>query len=246
MKRFGGGVLLFFLMACPAWSEPPSPQQSRVLQTSVTRSVRLPYLLFLPAAYSEDEKVRWPLILYLHGGSLRGGDIERLRTLGLPHKLEGDRNFPFVVVSPHCAEGEIWTDADAIASLLDQVTHDCRIDPARVYVTGHSMGGRGALYFACRLPARFAAVLALSPYSPITTWADELTQTPLWIFHGTEDNDAPISDTKELVERTEKAGGHPRFTALEGRDHFILDVYERPEIYDWLARQKRPVTNAHP
>ena len=231
--------MLILLWAGAVRSEPPSQQQSRVLEAPVTHPVRLPYLLYLPAGYSKDEKASWPLLLYLHGGSLRGGDIERLRTLGLPRKLETEPDFPFVVVSPHCPEGEIWTDADAIAALLDRVMHDCRIDPTRVYITGHSMGGRGALYFAYRMPTRFAGVLALSPYAPITAWADQLAQTPLWVFHGTADADAPASGTRELVERAEKAGGHPRFTALEGRDHFILDVYDRPEVYDWLARQKR-------
>ena len=50
----------------------------------MTHPVRLDYLQFLPSGYAKDEQKRWPLIVYLHGGSLRGGDIERLRTLGLP------------------------------------------------------------------------------------------------------------------------------------------------------------------
>ena len=33
---------------------------------------------------------------------------------------------------------------------------------------------------------------------------------------------------KELVQAIEAAGGHPRFNILEGRDHFILDVYASP------------------
>ncbi len=237
--RLLSNFLLLLLSASSLQSEPAS-QQAHTLDTAVTRQVHLPYLLFLPAAYQRDEQARWPLILYLHGGSLRGGDIERLRTLGLPHKLESAPDFPFVVVSPHCSEGEIWSDEDAIAALLDRVMQDCRIDPQRVYVTGHSMGGRGALYFAYRMPLRFAAVLALSPYSPVTAWSDQLARIPLWVFHGTADSAAPISETRELLQRTEAVGGHPRFSALEGRDHFILDVYDRPEIYEWLASHKRP------
>ena len=209
-----------------------------MLETTTTRAVRLPYLLFLPADYPGDAYKRWPLILYLHGGSLRGGDTERLRTLGLPHKLESEPDFPFVVVSPHCPEGEIWSDAEAIAALLDRVTADCRVDPARVYVTGHSMGGRGALYLTYRLPDRFAAVLALSPYSPVTAWADRLARTPLWVFHGSADAIAPISETEELVRAVENTGGHLRLSTLEGRDHFILDVYDRPEVYEWLAQHE--------
>ena len=232
-------LLLLLLPAVSARAEPSSQQQTYVLETSATHPIRLPYLLFLPTAYHESEEKRWPLILYLHGGSLRGGDIERLRTLGLPHKLESEPNFPFVVVSPHCPEGEIWSDVDAIAALLDQVSRDYRIDPQRIYVTGHSMGGRGALYFAYRLPTRFAAVLALSPYSPMTAWSGQLAHLPLWVFHGAADTLAPLADTKELVQHTEAAGGHPRFTVLEGRDHFILDVYNRAEVYEWLAGHSR-------
>ncbi len=74
---------------------------------------------------------------------------------------------------------------------------------------------RGALYFAFRLPSRFAAVLLLSPISPITAWGRSLAQMPVWLFHGTADASAPIAETKELVQAIEAAGGHPRFNSLE-------------------------------
>ncbi len=61
----------------------------------------------------------------------------------------------------------------------------------------------------------------------------------LWLFHGTADASAPVAETKELVQAIEAAGGHPRFNSLEGRDHFILDVYDQPDVYDWLLQQKR-------
>ena len=231
-------ILVFLVATCLARSAPPS-QQAHVFDASLSHRVHLAYLLFLPASYATQQQSRWPLILYLHGGSLRGDDVERLKTLGLPHKLEGEPDFPFVVVSPQCPAGEIWTDAEAVDALLQQVTHDYRIAPERVYVTGHSMGGRGALYFAYRLPSRFAAVLALSPLSPITAWAGKLAHGPLWLFHGSADSLAPVADTKELVQAIEGAGGHPRFDTLPERDHFILDVYERRDIYQWLLQQKR-------
>jgi len=185
------------------------------------------------------------LILYLHGGSLRGGDIDSVRKLGLPRKLETDPNFPFVVVSPQCRPGEIWTNVEALGALLDRIQADYRIDADRVYVTGHSMGGRGALYLAYRQPERFAAVVALSPLSPIVAWKDNLAKLPLWIIHGKADTLAPVADTQELVLGIESAGGHARVDILPDRDHFILDVYDRPEIYDWLLHQKRGA-GAHP
>ncbi|PYJ06901.1 MAG: hypothetical protein DMF06_17115 [Verrucomicrobia bacterium] len=233
-------VLILLVSVCGAWSGPPPPQQAHVFDATVPhRRVQLSYLLFVPVSYAAKPGTRWPLILYLHGGSLRGDDVERLRIWGLPHKLESEPDFPFIVVSPQCPAGEIWTDAEAIDALLDQVMRDYRIDPLRIYVTGHSMGGRGALYFAYRLPSRFAAVLALGTYSPIPAWGGKLARIPLWLFHGTADAHAPIAETKELVQAIEAAGGHPRFNILEGRDHFILDVYDQPDIYEWLLQQKR-------
>jgi len=173
-------------------------------------------------------------LLYLHGGSLRGDDVNRIRQIGLPHRLEQDQKFPFIVISPLCAEGEIWTDADALGQLLDEVGRTHAVDKKRVYVTGHSMGGRGALYLAFKQPDRFAAVVALSPISPITAWGKHLANLPLWIIHGSKDAAAPIKDTEELVRAIEQSGGHPKFTPLPDRDHFILDIFDKDDVFDWL------------
>jgi predicted peptidase len=240
------GLVPFLVAICIAHTETPARQQAHVLDDTITHPVHLSYLLFLPATYSAKPDTHWPLILYLHGGSLRGDNVEQLRTLGLPHKLESQPDFPFVVVSPQCPAGEIWTDAEGIDALLDRVIRDYRIDQQRIYITGHSMGGRGALYFAYKLPSRFAAVLALSPYSPVTAWGSKLAQIPLWLFQGTADTFTPITETKELVGAIQSAGGHPLFNSLEGRDHFILDIYDRSDVYQWLLHQKRPTPASVP
>ena len=208
------------------------------LQREVPHKVAIQYLLFLPQGYDQSRE-RWPLILYLHGGSLRGDDISQMKNLGVAEKVAADPKFPFIVVSPQCHKGEIWTDVDALGAVLDEVARSHRVDPDRVYVTGHSMGGRGALYAAYKMPDRFAAVVSLAPVGPITAWADKLATTPLWLFHGPNDQFTSLKEVEELVRGIEAAGGHPKFTVLPGRDHYILDVYDRPDLYEWLAQQKR-------
>ena len=215
-----------------------SGQQTHTLQREVPHKVEVQYLLFLPHGY-EKSADRWPLILYLHGGSLRGDDISQMRKLGITEKVEGDPNFPFIVVSPQCHKGEIWTDVDALGAVLDEVTRTYRVDPDRVYVTGHSMGGRGALYTAYKMPERFAAVVSLGPVGPVTAWAENLAAVPLWLFHGPSDQFTPLKEVEEFVHAIQAAGGHPKFTVLPGRDHYILDVYDRADLYKWLAQQKR-------
>ena len=231
--------LLLFLFSIIAVAAAAAQQQPLVFETETTQRVRLPYLLHLPAKYNEDRQKRWPLILYLHGGSARGEDLERLRKIGLPKRLEQDRDFPFIVTSPLLPEGEIWTDVAALGALVDEVARLHRVDPARIYVTGHSMGGRGALYVAYKQRGRFAAVAALSPYSPITAWSKNLTHVPLWLIHGAKDAQAPIKDSEELAHAIEKAGGKPRFTPLPDADHFILEWYDRNEVFDWLMEHRR-------
>jgi predicted peptidase len=162
-----------------------------------------------------------------------------MKKLGLVEKVETDPNFPFIVVSPQCHKGEIWTDVAALGAILDDVARSNRVDPDRVYVTGHSMGGRGALYAAYKMPDRFAAVLSLAPYSPITAWAEKLATVPLWLFHGVNDQFTPLKEVEELVNATKAAGGRPQLTVLPERDHYILDVYDRPDLYKWLSQHKR-------
>ena len=215
----------------------PIGQQVRSLQRELPRKVDIQYLLFLPEGYDKSTD-QWPLILYLHGGSVRGDDIAQMKKMGLAAKVEADPKFPFIVVSPQCRPGEIWTDVDALGAVLDEVAANHRVDRDRVYLTGHSMGGRGALYAAYKMPERFAAVVSLAPVSPITAWAGKLAKNPLRLFHGSKDQFLPIKEVEELIRAIEAAGGSPEFTALE-RDHYILDVYDRPELYEWLARQRR-------
>lgn len=213
-------------------------QQTHSIRREVPHKVDLQYLLFLPKDY-ETSTNQWPLILYLHGGTPRGEDISQMKRWGLTGKVEAEPNFPFIVVSPQCHNGEIWTDMDALAAILDEVVSSHRVDPDRVYVTGHSMGGRGALYAAFKMPDRFAAVVSLAPVSLITAWGEGLANIPLWLFHGPNDQFTPLKEVEELVRATEAAGGHPQLTVLPERDHYILDVYDRPDLYKWLAQQKR-------
>ena len=215
-----------------------SAQQAHTLQRDVSHKVQMQYLLFLPKRYEKSGE-RWPLILYLHGGTPRGNDISQMPRWGLTEKVEKDPDFPFIVVSPQCHTGEIWTDVDALGAILDEVARTHRVDPDRIYVTGHSMGGRGALYAAYKMPERFAAVISLGPVGPITAWAEKLAAIPLWIFHGPNDQYTPLKEVEDLVHAVEAAGSQPQLTVLPGRDHYILDVYDRPDLYEWLAKQKR-------
>lgn len=213
-------------------------QHPHRIKKQATKTLTGQYLLFLPGDYGKSRK-RYPLIMYLHGGSLRGDDVEKVRKLGLPQMVEQDKSFPFIVVSPLCPAGEIWTDTDLLIGILDEVVAKYSVDQSRVYLTGHSMGGRGAWYLAYKHPERFAAVAPMSGGPTIIAWAGRLKAVPVWAFHGAKDEIVPLSESEDLVKAIKAAGGDVKLTVLPGRDHFILDMYENKQLYDWFLQHKR-------
>jgi predicted peptidase len=197
------------------------------------------YLLYLPEGYGKEEK-RWPLVLYLHGKSLRGDDLEMLKSYGLAALLEKDLTIPFVVVSPQCPDDRYWmTEDETLIQLIDHAASTYAIDPDHIYVTGHSMGGRGTWLLAYKHPEKFAAIVPMSDAPPDDAWARQVAKVPAWVFHGTKDDLEPFERTRQFVEALKKFGAEVKFTPLPNRDHFILDTYENQEIYDWLLQHKR-------
>jgi poly(3-hydroxybutyrate) depolymerase len=220
---------------------PPAPGlvPARVEVRIPARAEAASLLLYLPPGYEEGSL--WPTILYLHGGSHRGTDLERLKGYGIPRMLAGGRDLPFVVIAPQLPEGEIWTDADFLVGLIDELGGRYRIDPDRLYAVGISMGARGAWYLAYRHPERFAAIASVATFQPIVHWASSgrLRSVPVLAYHGEQDPLAPLAGIVALHEALAAAGGESRLEVLPGRDHFIADVFEDPALYDWLLRHRR-------
>lgn len=211
---------------------PPAKQTAHLFETTS-------YLLYLPEEYGKGER-RWPLILYLHGKSLRGNDLEMLKGYGLAALLEKDLAIPFVVVSPQCPDDRDWMPEDeTLIRLIDHVASTYAIDPERIYVTGHSMGGRGTWLLAYKHPEKFAAIVPMSDAPLDNAWARQVAKVPAWVFHGTKDDLEPFERTQQFVEALKKLGAEVKLTPLSGQDHYILDTYENQDIYDWLLQHKR-------
>lgn len=196
-------------------------------------------LLYLPPGYADGRL--WPAVLYLHGGSHRGRDLEKLESYGPPRLLANGWTPPFVVIAPQLPEGEIWSDAASLIALLDELSRRYPIDPDRLYVTGMSMGGRGAWYLAYRYPERFAAIAPVAAFQPITHWAasGRLRSVPVRAYHGDADDAASFGDAAALHEAMQAGGGKSELVVLAGRNHFISDVFEDPELYRWLLQHRR-------
>lgn len=198
------------------------------------------YLLFLPEGYGASDK-KWPLILYLHGASIRGRNLSKVERYGIPWEAKNRKNFPFIVIAPLCPSGIRWVDMDdgCIMGLVDSLLDSLSVDTDRVYVTGVSMGGHGAWYLASRYPERFAAVAPLCGRVD-TKWAEKLVSVPAWVFHGSKDRVCPIRYSDGIVEALAAGGGNVRYTVYPGGGHdIVMRTYGNDMLYDWLLAQRK-------
>jgi predicted peptidase len=199
------------------------------------------YLLYLPPGLRVDDK-RWPVILYLHGRSLRGHDLSMLERYGLPRYLAEGRELPFIVVAPQLPDGQSWTDVDRLAALIEDILTRYPADRSRVYLTGYSMGGGGVWRMAQAYADMFAAAAPLAALTPAHSgaWTRALTGLPLRVYHGTADEAAPFAGAAAMVGALQRDGVNAEIVSYEGADHGDLTrIYADPSLYDWFLAHRR-------
>jgi predicted peptidase len=196
------------------------------------------YCVFVPR--SDDGKSPMPTILFLHGSGYVGRDGRKHLTGALANAIKLRENvFPCLTIFPQAQEGS-WQagspDGRRAIAILDEVSRDYAVDPARVYLTGLSMGGEGTWSLAAAYPGRWAAIV------PICGGGDpgiapKIKHIPCWCFHG--DADRPdLSQT--MIRALQQVGGRPLYHEYPGVGHNCWDLtYAMPELYEWLLGQRR-------
>ncbi|MBC3788703.1 alpha/beta hydrolase-fold protein [Spirosoma utsteinense] len=200
--------------------------------------VKYPYLLYLPSDYAPN-KVGYPLVIYLHGGSHKGNDLNKLKGYGLPYLVDQKNDFPFIIASPQCPDGMFWSTENWFDSLYSELTTHYRVDKKRVYLTGISMGGYGTWQTALAYPDKFAAIIPLCGGCDDSTQICKIKKIPVWTFHGTADDVIPIDETERLVKRLNQCQAMVKLTRLQNVGHGIEYLYEDKKLYTWLLKQHK-------
>ncbi|MFB3895809.1 MAG: prolyl oligopeptidase family serine peptidase [bacterium] len=216
---------------------PRTGQHPYTFKKRISVPVTMKYLLYLPEPYQTTKK-SWPLMLYLHGAGERGEDLDRVKLHGPPKLIaEYNRQFPFIIVSPQCPEGEYWSSDISIIRLnilLNDIIARYRVDKSRIYGTGLSMGGFGTWRMAIEFPNRFAAIAPICG-GGIPEKAYRIAKLPVWVFHGAKDKVVPIQKSIEMVQALKTVGNKVRFTIYPNAGHDSwTKTYNNPELYNWL------------
>ncbi len=175
-----------------------------------------------------------PVIIFLHGRSLCGRNLNRVKRYGPLDAIVKGRQIDALVLVPQNPGGS-WKP-DKINDVLEWTKKHYPLDSTRVYVIGMSLGGYGTLDFAGTYPDKVAAAMALCGGSTLKD-VSGLGELPLWIMHGTADRAVPIKQSKVVVEQLKKEGKDKRlrYDWLKGASHGALArILYMTKTYDWL------------
>lgn len=254
-------LLLILLSACQTM--PTSTTGEFVSREVALDGKTYRYQVFVPASRFRTGEV--PTVLFLNGSGERGSDGVKQTMAGLgPYLRQHAADFPALVVFPQAPEDTEWTeDAGPIAfATLAAAMREFKGDPARVYLTGMSMGGYGTWELALQQPTRFAALVPIcggvtvdwtdarpglrahtvaNAADPFAATAQRLKDVPVWIFHGGKDDVVPPSQSRRMDAALKAVGARDaRYTEFPDANHNSWDAtYAYAPMWDWLFAQRR-------
>jgi predicted peptidase len=212
------------------------------------------YSVYVPPEYTHERP--WPVILFLHGAGERGADGLLPTEVGIASAIRRHRDwFPAIVVIPQCAAEDVWWSEGMMSRALrcvEAVSREYHLDPQRLYLTGLSLGGAGTWHLGARAARHFAALVPicgfidLGPSSGVEPRiARELRDTPVWVFHGGQDDRVPVIKSREMVAALRAAGGNVQYTEYPNGGHNVWDqAYADPTLWRWLFAQRKTPTSA--
>ena len=261
---------LFLLMLSRLWADPPPPfvsipcpqpsHKGFVYEVQIgTEKVKLPFAIYLPVGYEEDKNRHWPMVVFLHGGSEIGTDLNGVFPHGVSHEMLANpkmaKNLPFIVCLPQTNVGkgnpntpDVYTGWDgnmilAVDALVKILPDYYRIDRDSMSITGLSMGGNGSWAGLNGDPDLWAAAVPFSGRALANpeAFAKKMKYCSIWIISGTLDTPAFVNGAKNMHKALVDAGCESQLRLIPNVGHWSwLEYYGNPEFYQWLLRQKRP------
>jgi hypothetical protein len=199
-----------------------------------------------------DPTRAYGLVLALHGASVEG--IGHARAYSR-------REWTYVIAPtnrrPYGFDWELWGRLDAL-EVLEHATRSFRIDPTRVHLTGHSMGGHGTWNIGVHFPGRFATINPSAGWSSFYTYTGarrptgafaraaaasdtnvylpNLARRGAYVLHGTADDNVPIREPRALVPALRMHTMDVQFHEQPGAGHW-WDGMDAPgaDCVDWTA-----------
>jgi len=197
-----------------------------------------------------DSEMSYGVALSLHGASVNAkGQANSYSSKDWAYVIAATNRRPFGF------DWQAWGRRDAI-EVLETAMERYNIDPTRVHLTGHSMGGHGTWHIGTLFTGRFAVIGPSAGWINFETygganpstgpfgWAenhfdprdfvDNLTHKGVYLIHGTADDNVPIWHADTMFGILEPFVTDLYYHQEEGAGHWWNgDVAEGVDCVDW-------------
>ena len=201
----------------------------------------VPYRVYVPKNY--DGANAKPLVVMLHGAL--GDERYYFSELLDPAVIKGEAERRSYILAGVNGRGRFggYTAAgqEDVFEVITALKRDYKIDAARIYLTGHSMGGFGTWLVAASKPETFAAIAPVSggppaPGDALAALLQKLKGTPALIVHGAQDGIAPAQLSRTMAAAAEKAGLRVSYVEVPDGDHVNVVASTFPAILDFFDK----------
>ena len=209
------------------------------------------YSLFVPKGYDKSKK--YPLVVALHGL----GATPRIM-LGYPGLTKLAQKGGYIVVAPMGYNTRGWygvwgqrsrrwkpenlgelSEKDVL-NVLGIVEKEFNIDPDRVYLMGHSMGGGGTWHIAMKYPEKWAA---LGPIAPAIFRAprdlEKIKHIPVILVQGDKDTLVPVDRAREWAKKMDELKMTHKYIEVKDGGHVAPAFQKLPDIFEFFDKHKR-------
>ena len=221
----------------------------------------MPHIFFEPECAADYEKL--PLVIWLHGSGEKNSSVDEFQINSLRVGLAaaafyGYETLNAYFVAPHLVNGPFWTSvwceqraADNVQALIDYYVEHYNVDPNQVVITGHSLGGQGAVYLPQVLPDTFCAMAPLSVYNPCIPLTNK--DIPAWCFQGEQKYGEASVSIEYAYSTFKNFYGEDSVTSLPvGHGDLPLAVFSmdndanmRLDIMEWMAEHMANSATQH-
>lgn len=223
----------------------------------------MPYRLYVPESYDAD--VGAPLVVALHGyGGDQNTFFEMVPNLpelceeygfifvapmgfaadgwyGAPLSIPGDaprssgRPTPVPSRTPdEETRYRALSEAD-VMNVLDLVRVEYNVDPDRIYLMGHSMGGFGTWWLGQKYAARWAAIAPMSGVLPDVDYRlPNLANVAVHVSIGGEETPAWVEASRAQVETMREAGMTAAYYEPDGATHGSMVAPTVPRAFEFF------------
>ena len=236
----------------------PGQMHKRTFRSRIDESVQ--YYAIVPATPGKE---RPGLTLTLHGAGVEALGQAACFT---------PKSWTYVVAPtnrrPYGFDWEDWGRLDAL-EVLDEASSTFKVDPRRIWLTGHSMGGHGTWHLGVTFPDKFAAIGPSAGWISMTSYAGaphfehpdaiaelfqraasagdtlalvkNLSSLGVYVLHGDQDDNVPVEQAREM--RKVLGGFHADWAYHErlGAGHWWGNLcVDWPEMAEFFLQRSSP------